>query len=75
MVKKTGVSNMVTLYTINCPKCLVLEKKLQQANIKFTLCTDREIITSKGYDLMPVLEVDGKTMGFKEAIDWAKERS
>lgn len=66
---------MVTLYTINCPKCLILTKKLQQANINFTICTDREIIAARGFDLMPVLEADGKVMGFKDAIDWVNERS
>ena len=66
---------MVTLYTINCPKCLVLAKKLDNAKIEYTICTDEDEIKAKGMDLMPVLEVDGKRMGFKEAVEWVKERS
>ena len=73
MQKIRGV-DMITLYTINCPKCLILDKKLKQANIDFTICTDEDIIKNKGFELMPVLEVDGRAMGFKEAIDWVIER-
>ena len=65
---------MVTLYTIDCPKCKILEKKLNNAGIEYSACKDRFIIKSKGMDLMPVLEVDGKRMGFKEAVDWVNER-
>ena len=65
---------MVTLYTIDCPKCKILEKKLNNAGIEYSACKDRDVIKSKGMDLMPVLEVDGKRMSFKEAVDWVNER-
>jgi glutaredoxin len=65
---------MITLYTIDCPKCKILEKKLEQANIKYETCKDREVIASKGFDLMPVLDVDGQIMGFGEAVKWVNER-
>lgn len=66
---------MITLYTIDCPKCKILEKKLNNAGITYYVVNDREVIKSKGMDLMPVLEVDGIRMGFKEAVDWVNERS
>lgn len=66
---------MVILYSIDCPKCIILEKKLNNAKVDYVLCKDRQIIKSKGMDLMPVLEVDGKRMGFKEAVDWVNGRS
>lgn len=66
---------MITLYTIDCPKCRILEKKLEQANIQYEVCKDRETIVSKGFDLMPVLDVDGQIMGFSEAVKWVNERS
>ncbi len=66
---------MITLYTIDCPKCKILEKKLSQANIEYEVCKDREVIASKGFDLMPVLDVDGQIMGFGEAVKWVNERS
>ena len=66
---------MITLFTIDCPKCKILEKKLTQANIEHEVCKDRETIASKGFDLMPVLDVDGQIMGFGEAVKWVNERS
>ena len=65
---------MITLYTIDCPKCKILEKKLSQANIEYEVCKDREVIANKGFDLMPVLDVDGQIMGFGEAVKWVNER-
>ena len=66
---------MVTLYTIHCPKCNILEKKLNVAGITYLRIDDRKEIAKQGFDLMPVLEVDDKIMGFKEAVDWVNERS
>ena len=66
---------MITLFTIDCPKCKILEKKLAQANIEYEVCKDRETIANKGFDLMPVLDVDGQIMGFGEAVKWVNERS
>lgn len=61
---------MVRLYTIDCPKCKILEKKLSQANIKYETCKDKATMLVRGFDFLPVLEVDGNMMGFKEAVDW-----
>ena len=65
---------MITLYTIDCPKCKILEKKLEQANIKYETCKDTNIMTEKGFDFMPVLDVDGQVMNFGEAVKWVNER-
>lgn len=66
---------MIILYTIDCPKCKILEKKLAQANVEYEACKDIEIIASKGFNSMPVLDVDGQIMSFGEAVKWANERS
>ena len=66
---------MIKLYTIDCPKCKVIEKKLVNANIDFIIVKDRDEIKAKGMDLMPVLEVDDVRMNFKQACDWVNERS
>lgn len=66
---------MITLYSTHCPKCKILEKKLDNAKIKYEICDDRELMAEKGFDFMPVLEVDGQTMGFSEAVKWVNERS
>lgn len=58
------------LYTVDCPKCLVLEKKLNQANISFETCRDEDVMGQKNISSIPTLEVDGKLYAFKEAVDW-----
>lgn len=61
---------VVTLYSTHCPKCNVLEKKLKQKDISYEEVNDIEIMKEKGYLSVPVLEVDGIGMDFKEAVDW-----
>ncbi len=63
----------VILYTTHCPKCLVLKKKLESKNIEFEEITDNELMLKKGFTMVPVLEVDDKTMDFKEANTWINE--
>ena len=62
----------VVLYTIDCPKCLVLEKKLKNKDIVFLTVSDREMIAAKGFSdsSFPILVVDGETMDYKTAISW-----
>ena len=63
----------IILYTTHCPKCLVLEKKLASKNIEFEEITDNELMLKKGFTMVPVLEVDGKIMDFKEANTWIND--
>lgn len=62
----------VVLYTIDCPNCLVLEKKLKAKNIEFLRVSDRETLVAKGYgkSAFPILEVDGVTMNYTTANQW-----
>ncbi len=60
----------VVLYSTHCPKCSVLEKKLKQKNIPYEEVNDVKIMKEKGYLMLPVLEVDGKSMDFKKAVNW-----
>ena len=60
----------IILYTTHCPICNVLEKKLQQKEVDYDEVNDTSIMEQKGYLSVPVLEVDGKSMDFKEAVDW-----
>lgn len=66
---------MITLYSTYCPKCKILEKKLNDAKIEYTICDDKELMIQKGFDFMPVLEVDEKIMTYGEAVKWVNERS
>lgn len=64
----------IVLYSTNCPKCNVLEKKLQDKKIDFVIENNVDKIVEKGFMSAPVLEVDGSFMDFKKAIDWISEQ-
>ena len=59
----------ITMYSTGCPKCKILETKLNQKNINFTECRDVETMRNKGIDKLPVLEVNGNLYNFKDAVE------
>lgn len=61
---------MVKLYTIDCPKCKVLEKKLDAKGIIYEITKDKEEMAAKKIYDLPVLEVDNKILNFNEAVNW-----
>lgn len=58
------------LYTTHCPKCHVLSSKLDNAAMSYDVCDDVEVMRQKGITSVPMLEVDGELLTFKEAEDW-----
>ena len=60
----------VVFYTIDCPKCHVLESKLKAKRVVFEECRDIEIMQEKGFKSAPMLEVDGTAMNFGDAVKW-----
>ena len=64
----------VVLYSTNCPKCKVLEKKLNSIGIDYKIVTDENLMISKGFSSAPMLEVDDNIMDFGNAVRWAKEQ-
>lgn len=65
---------MIKLYTIDCPKCKVLETKLTSKNIDFEIVKDVSIMKDLGITTTPVLEVDGKLLNFIDAINYVNGR-
>ena len=63
----------VILYTTHCPKCNVLMTKLKSKGVDYEEITDVDVMRDKGFMSAPMLEVDGKTMTFVEAIKWVNE--
>ena len=68
----------VTLYSTGCPKCNVLKKKLEAANINYTEVTDTDkvsqICNSTGLDSIPIIAIeDGHILDFNRAIAWVKQ--
>ncbi len=65
---------MVILYSTGCPKCHVLETKLNQIGIEYELESDADVMIAKGFMSAPMLEVDGTVMDFSSAIKWINSR-
>ena len=64
----------IILYTSGCPKCKVLKNKLDSKNIKYSICSDVEQMTSKGFVEVPKLQVDNVVMNFSEAVKWINQQ-
>lgn len=71
--KKEDNNLKIVLYTTGCPKCKILEKKLELKNIKYDIITDEEEIRNTGFLSLPLLSVDDKIMPFTEAVSWVNE--
>lgn len=64
---------MITLYSTGCPQCLALEKKMDSAHLQYVIEENVEKMLEKGFTSAPMLEVDGLTMNFLEAVKWVNE--
>lgn len=60
----------IVLYTIDCPKCKVLESKLKAKNISYNICKDENYMKENNLTILPCLEVNGNILNFKEAVEW-----
>ena len=58
------------LYTIHCPKCIVLQKKLDAKGLNYTTCEDTNTMQKLGINLLPVLQVNNKFLSFSEAVQY-----
>ena len=65
---------MITLYTTHCPKCRVLETKLNKKGIEYRENTDIDYMSSLGIMSVPVLEVDGELLDFTTANNWINNK-
>ena len=68
--------NNVYLYTTGCPKCKILETKLNQKKIDFSIKNsedDLNLLFDEGFREMPVLEVDGTKYNFGDAVKLVNE--
>lgn len=65
----------IVLYSTGCPKCKVLEKKLEQKNIPYTLETNTDKLVQLGFRMAPILEVDGLLMQFADANKYLNDWS
>ena len=69
----------IILYSTNCPKCNILEKKLDQKNLKYKKVTDFNIqsMIDRGFSTAAILYIvydnsktDGFYYDFKDAVNF-----
>ena len=65
---------MITVYSLDCPKCLALKKRLADKKIDFTLIENRDevvkVASKFGITDVPVMVVDDKAYDFLGAVDY-----
>ena len=60
----------IVLYSTGCPRCNVLKTKLKNKGVDFEEINDTKLMIDKGFDSVPVLEVDGNYMDFGKANEF-----
>lgn len=65
----------VIFYSTHCPKCKVLEIKLNQAKIPYEENDNVEEMQALGIKTAPALKVDDQLLDFSSAIKWISSRS
>lgn len=66
---------MCILYSTGCPKCKILKKKLDDANIVYKENNNVDDMLKLGLEQVPVLFVDGTVFNFDEAVKWIREQN
>ena len=68
----TSMSEII-LYSTGCPKCRILETKLQSKGIYYTKNTSVDEMTKLGFTNVPMLKVDNDYLDFGDAVRWINE--
>ena len=66
---------MIYIYTIGCPACNVLIKKIVQKDLQATLIQDQKTFDELNIDVFPMMRIDNDPlMNYQEALDWLKNQ-
>ena len=60
----------VKLYTTHCPKCKILEERLNEKKIKYETVDNIEELQKMNFKSVPNLEIDGKIYNYLESIKY-----
>ena len=63
----------IILYSNNCPRCKILKKKLDDNKINYEIIDNVDTMIDKGLSTVPVLEINGRMLDFKEAVEWVNK--
>ena len=50
--------------------CKVVKEKLDSAGVEYEICSDIEIMKTKGISYVPVVEADGEIMNTARTFKW-----
>lgn len=64
---------MMILFSNDCPKCKILESRLNSKNIEFIKNDNFEKLIEAGFNSAPILKIENKYLTYLEAINWIKE--
>ena len=62
------------LYTIDCPKCKILERKLKDKGIAYETVRDLDTMLAMGMSSAPMFSADNELMDYKAALEWLKNK-
>lgn len=65
----------IILYSNHCPQCIVLATKLKQNGIEYEEINDVDLMISKGFRSMPMLEVDDVLFKYADALQWVNNNN
>lgn len=58
----------ITVYSTTCPNCKLLEDYLEKKGIKYDKVSDVDVMLEKGFDHVPMVEIDGVVMEMDAAM-------
>lgn len=61
---------MTLFKTEMCPKCKILQAKLEDKGLEYEKSNDVQQLVDLGFKTVPVLEVEGEYMDFGKAMKW-----
>lgn len=68
------MDSKIILYSTDCPKCIVLKRKLADKGIEYSEVQSIDEMLSLGIMEVPVLVVDGELKSFVEAVKWVNDQ-
>jgi len=64
----------IILYSNDCPRCHVLESKLDSKKIKYQKISDINEMRKMGLTSAPTLKIDNDILDFTSAIHWVNSQ-
>lgn len=62
---------MITLYTMDdCIYCTKLKARLKAEDIPYKEVNDTSVIKEKGFETVPQMEMEGRTLNYYQSVEW-----